>query len=426
MNYNQLSKKQLDQALSAARKKYNALLKEKLNLDLSRGKPTSEMLDLSMPMLDILTGDFTSPKGYDYRNYGIPDGIPELKEVIADVLDVEPDNVMVGGTSSLNLIYDVVTRAYCFGVCGATPWCKLPKVRFICPVPGYDRHFAILEQFGIEMIAVPMDDNGPDMDMVEDLVANDQSIKGMFCVPRFSNPSGIVYSDSVVDRLINMKTLATDFRIFWDNAYCVHSWYPDAPKLKNVFKQNVNLDRFYMFFSTSKITFCSGGISALIASDKNLQSQRKLLGIQTINYDKLSQYAHAMFLRNADNVKAHMAKHAEFMRPKFDLVLSTLKKRFEDNPDVKWTQPKGGYFFTVTTAPHCARRTIELCRKAGLKLTDAGCTHPLHQDDMDSSIRLAPSFASLEELEEGLEVLCCSLEIATLERRCSGEKNSNV
>ena len=417
MNYNQLDQKKLQSALAQAKKKYNALAKEKLSLDLSRGKPSPEMLDLSMPMLDVVTGDFVSPKGTDYRNYGYADGIPELKEVFADMLDVDVDNVMIGGTSSLNLIYDVVCRAYCFGVCGSTPWSKLPKVRFICPVPGYDRHFSILEQFGIEMIAVPMNEEGPDMDMVEDLVQNDQSIKGMFCVPRFSNPTGIVYSDRVVDRLINMKTLATDFRIFWDNAYCVHSWYPDAPKLKNVFRQEVNLDRFYMFVSTSKITFCSGGVSALICSEKNLASQRKLLSVQTINYDKINQYGHAMFLRSAENVEAHMRKHAEVMRPKFDLVISTLRNRFGDNPDVKWTEPKGGYFITMTTMPRCARRTIELCRKAGLKLTDAGCTHPLHQDDMDSSIRIAPSFASMEELQLGLEVLCASVELAILERR---------
>lgn len=416
MDYSTMSNDALQNNLAGAKKRHSLLVKEKLNLDLSRGKPCPEQLDLSMPLLNICNSTFKSPKGTDYRNYGYLDGVPELRAVLAQILDVDETNVLVGGSNSLNLMYDVLARAYCFGVCGATPWCKLPEVKFICPVPGYDRHFTLLEQFGIQMISVPMDDNGPDMDLVEELVAGDQNIKGMFCVPRFSNPSGIVYSNEVVDRLMNMRCAASDFRIFWDNAYFAHELYPDAPKLKNVFRcDNPNLDRFYMFISTSKITFASGGISALVCSEKNYASMHKMLSAQTINYDKINQYAHAQFLQSAENLRAHMEKHAAILRPKFEIIISALREAFDGCKEVRWTEPRGGYFITITTMPHVAHRVIELCKKAGLKLTEAGCAHPLHRDDMDSTIRVAPSFAPMEELELCGKVLTCSLEIATLE-----------
>lgn len=419
MDYSIMDKEERQNALAAAKKKYQALTKEKFNVDLSRGKPCAEQLDLAMPLLDMCNSTFHSPKGCDYRNYGWLEGVPELRAIVAEALDVDKESVLIGGSSSLNLIYDVIIRAYCYGVCGSTPWCKLSKVKFICPVPGYDRHFAMLEQLGIEMIAVPMNDNGPDMDMVESLVGGDAAIKGMFCVPRFSNPSGIVYSDEVVDRLCTMKTAAPDFRIFWDNAYFAHEFCDDAPKLKNVFgPDNPNPERFYMFVSTSKITFASGGISALVCAERNMASMRKLLALQTINYDKINQYAHALFLQSADNLHLLMKKHAEILRPKFEMVFNSLQEAFGDSHDVRWTQPKGGYFLTITTLPRCARRTIELCRKAGLKLTEAGCAHPLHQDDLDSTIRIAPSYADMDELAVACRILVASLDVAILEKRC--------
>ena len=419
MDYSTLSTEALQTSLAAAKKRHAALVKEKLDLDLSRGKPCPEQLDLSMPLLNICNSTFKSPKGTDYRNYGFLDGVPELREVLAEILSVDPANVLVGGSNSLNLMYDVLSRAYCFGVCGATPWCKLPVVKFICPVPGYDRHFTLLETFGIQMISVPLGEDGPDMDLVEELVANDQNIKGMFCVPRFSNPTGIVYSDATVDRLMNMRTAATDFRIFWDNAYFAHDLYPDAPQLKNVFCDgNPNLDRFYMFVSTSKITFASGGISALVCSDKNFASMHKYLTAQTINYDKINQYAHAQFLQSKENLQQHMAKHAAILRPKFEVIIAALRQAFDGGKEVRWTEPKGGYFITITTMPRVAHRVIELCKKAGLKLTEAGCAHPLHMDDLDSTIRVAPSYANIDDLDLCASVLVASLEYATLEELC--------
>ena len=416
MDYSTLSTEALNKSLTSAKKRHTMLVKEKLNLDLSRGKPSPEQLDLSMPLLNICNSAFKSPKGVDYRNYGYLDGVPELRELFASILEVPAANVLIGGSNSLNLMYDVLSRAYCFGVCGATPWCRLPEIKFICPVPGYDRHFTMLEQFGIQMISVPMGDDGPDMDLVEELVAGDQNIKGMFCVPRFSNPTGIVYSDAVVERLMNMRTAATDFRIFWDNAYFAHELYPDAPRLKNVFcAENANIDRFYMFVSTSKITFASGGVSALVCSERNYVSMHRFLSAQTINYDKINQYAHAQFLQSADNLKQHMAQHAAILRPKFEVIIAALREAFGDCKEVRWTEPKGGYFITITTMPHVAHRVIELCKKAGLKLTEAGCAHPLHRDDMDSTIRVAPSFAPLDELDLCAKVLVTSLEYATLE-----------
>lgn len=427
MDYSSLSVEELQAILSQVKKRHQVASKEKTVLDLSRGKPCSEQLDLSMPLLDISSSAFRSPKGMDYRNYGYLDGVPELRQFFAEVLDVPKENVLIGGSNSLNLMYDVLSRAYCFGVCDNTPWRSLPKIKFICPVPGYDRHFTILEQFGIEMIAVPMTDNGPNMDVVEELVLGDQNIKGMFCVPRFSNPTGCVYSDEVVDRLMNMKTAAGDFRIFWDNAYFVHDLYEGAPALKNVFGNgNPNPDRFYEFVSTSKITFASGGVCAMVCSDKNMASMRKFLTAQTINYDKINQYAHALFLQSPEHLREHMAKHAAILRPKFEIVLNALQRAFGDCPQVRWTQPKGGYFITLTTMPHVAKNVIEYCRKAGLRLTEAGCAHPLHCDDMDATIRIAPSYASLDEIEQGANVLTLCLEYAILEKLIEIKKSTKA
>ncbi|MBQ7653172.1 MAG: aminotransferase class I/II-fold pyridoxal phosphate-dependent enzyme [Clostridia bacterium] len=417
MDFN-VSVEELQTRFTNLKKKYAQLQREKFSLDISRGKPCAEQLDIAMPLLTTINGyEFDKP---DYRNYGFMDGIPELKKVFADVFQVSPDNVFLGGCSSLNLMYDVLSKAWCFGVLGGTPWCKLPKVKFICPVPGYDRHFSILEQFGIEMISVPMKDDGPDMDLIEDLVANDIYVKGIFCVPRFSNPTGIVFSDEVVRRLATMKTAAVDFRIFWDNAYCVHALYPDAPALANIFTiPDAVVDRVYMFASTSKITFSSGGTCCMVTSDKNYASLKKMFSIQTINFDKINQLEHALFLKDASNVAAIMEKHAQILRPKFEAVLSVFEQGFAGNKYVSWTKPKGGYFITLTVMNGTAKKVVEMCKRVGLTLTDAGATHPLHIDDLDSTIRIAPSYATLEDIIQACKVLVTVVDFAICEQLLS-------
>ncbi|NCA67157.1 MAG: aminotransferase class I/II-fold pyridoxal phosphate-dependent enzyme [Clostridia bacterium] len=418
MNYYGMTKDDLNNQFNNVKKKYAQLAKEKLSLDMSRGKPCAEQLDIALPLLDILNSSFKSPKGADYRNYGLMDGIPEMKAIFAELLEIEKEKVFVGGGSSLNLMYDMITRAYCFGILGNTAWCKLPKIKFLCPVPGYDRHFAVCELFGIDMISIPMNEQGPNMDLVEEYV-KDPAVKGIWCVPRFSNPDGVVYSDEVVDRLVSMKTAAPDFRIFWDNAYCIHELYPDAQKLKNIFKAAElagNADRVYMFASTSKITFGGAGISMVALSEKNLAATIKLAGIQTINYDKLNQFAHAIFLKSAENVRHIMQQHANIIRPKFELVDRILSEAFADCANISWSKPKGGYFITLKVPEGMAKKIIELCKKVGLVLTPAGSTHPLKQDDSDSIIRIAPTFPNITELEEASNVLVCCMSYAILEK----------
>lgn len=417
MNFTGLSRDEIQNYFSSLKKKYTALQKDRYNLDISRGKLSPEQLDLSMGMLETLNHSTDFRKIPDYRNYGYLEGVPELRSLFADILGVEKESIFLGGTSSLNLMYDVFAKAWNFGVLGGTPWCKLPKVKFLCPVPGYDRHFTILESFGVEMIAIPMDENGPDMNLVEELVLNDISVKGMFCVPRFSNPTGIVYSDEVVKRLATMKTLAVDFRIFWDNAYCIHTLYPDAPELLNIFNvPGAVADRVYMFMSTSKITFSSGGTCCFSTSEKNFASLKKMFSVQAINFDKINQYEHAKFLSDLPTVKLLMERHAKILRPKFEKVQEVFNEAFADNPDVTWTNPMGGYFVTLFAMPGTARRVVDLCRKVGVVLTDAGACYPLHLDDLDSAIRIAPSYISVDELETALKVLVICTEYAICEK----------
>ena len=421
MDYTNVSSNELQNRFATLKKKYAQLQKEKLSLDISRGKPCQEQLDLSMPLLTAVPADYKFEKGADYRNYGHLDGIPELKKIFADLFSVAPENVFLGGCSSLNLMYDVLSKAWCFGVLGGTPWCKLPKVKFLCPVPGYDRHFSILELFGIEMISVPMNEDGPNMDIVEDLVANDIYVKGIFCVPRFSNPTGIVYSDEVVKRLATMKTAAVDFRIFWDNAYCVHTLYADAPELLNIFAvPDAVPDRTYMFASTSKITFSSGGTCCMVTGEKNMASLKKFFSIQTINFDKMNQLEHAVFLKDVPTLTALMDKHAAILRPKFEAVLKAFEEGFEDNEYVTWSRPKGGYFITLTVMSGTAKKVVDLCRKVGLTLTDAGATFPLHQDDLDATIRIAPSYADIDEIIAACKILVTCVDYAICEKLING------
>ena len=419
MRYESLTAESLKKELAAEKKRYDAFVKEKLSLDMSRGKPAADQLDLAMPLLSALNENTKFPKGPDYRNYGLSDGIPELKALFSELFDVPEEYVYIGGNSSLNLMYDMISDAMLTGVLGGTPWTKLEgKVKFLCPVPGYDRHFNICEKLGIEMISVPMNENGPDMDIVEELVASDPMIKAIWCVPRFSNPSGIVYSEETLRRLAKMKVAAPDFRIYYDNSYFVHELYEDAPALANIFdiaKEFGTEDRIYMFSSTSKITFAGGGVSVIIASPKNMASIKEKMGWKTIGFNKVWQYAHALFLGSANNVRAIMKEQASRIRPKFDLVLNALKDSFGDSDLVTWNEPKGGYFICLKSPNGTAKKIWAACKKAGLTITPAGASHPLHMDDSDSYLRIAPTYPSLEELGKATEILMTVIKMAVIE-----------
>lgn len=393
-----------------------------LDLSMARGKPESSQLDLSVPMLDVVNKNtpFIGEDGMDFRNYGVLSGTMEAKKLFAEILDVKPENIVIYGIASLSLMYDTVSRAYIKGILGSTPWSKLDKVKFLCPVPGYDRHFTICEFFDIEMINVPMNDDGPDMDMIEKMVAEDESIKGVWCVPKYSNPSGIVYSDEVVRRFANLKPAAKDFRIYWDNAYCIHHLYPDnQPEILNIVKECAaagNPDMVYEFCSTSKITFPGAGVSAMAASEANIAETVKYLGVQTISHDKLNQLRHALFFPNMETLKAHMMKHADIMRPKFEKVLEMLEAELGDTGIAEWTKPIGGYFISFDGLEGTAKRIVSMCKDAGIVMTGAGATYPYGKDPKDSNIRIAPSFPPMDELVEACEVFILCVKIACIEK----------
>ena len=379
--FKDLSKSELMQILKVEKDKYDAFSRENIKMDISRGKPCSEQLDMAMPLLDILNSE--TKFDTDYRNYGVLQGIPELRKIFADVLGLDADNVIIGGSSSLNMMYDTVQRCMQFGVMNGTPWNKLDKVKFLCPVPGYDRHFAITEHFGIEMIAVPMTESGPDMNIVEALVASDDSIKGIWCVPKYSNPTGITYSDEVVERFAKMKTAASDFRIFWDNAYVVHDLYEDRhDELKNLMTSLLaygNEDRVYMYTSTSKITFPGSGVACMACSPNNVKDILSHMKFQTIGCNKIVQYAHALYLKDTENIHELMRKHAEICRPKFDTVLASLRCGLDGTGIASWTEPNGGYFISFDVMNGCAKRVWTLCHDAGLTITKAGSTLLKHR-----------------------------------------------
>lgn len=393
-----------------------------LNLSMARGKPSKEQLELSMPMLDVIDENtqFVGEDKFDVRNYGVLSGIKEAKQFFANILDVKPENIIVCGSASLSVMYDIIARAYIKGILGSTPWSKLDKVKFLCPVPGYDRHFTICEFFGIEMINVPMDENGPDMDMVEKLVSEDEAIKGIWCVPKYSNPSGYVYSDEVVKRFAALKPAAEDFRIYWDNAYIIHHLYPDEPaQLLNIVtecEKAGNADMVYEFTSTSKVTFAGAGISAVTASEKNIKSQLSMMNAQIISYDKLNQLRHTLFLPTLDAVEAHMAKHADIMRPKFEAVLDMLDKELNGLGIAEWTKPKGGYFIGFDAMEGCAKKIVSMCAEAGVVMTDAGATYPYGKDPKDSNIRIAPSFPTAEELMEATKIFVICVKLASIDK----------
>ena len=394
-----------------------------LSLNMARGKPAKAQLDLSMPLLETITTleDCVSTDGTDCRNYGVVDGLPEAKALMASMLDDDPENVIVCGNASLNIMYDALARCWSFGTLGSTPWSKLETVRWICPVPGYDRHFGVTEAFGIEMIPVPMTDEGPDMGEVESIAAFDENVKGIWCVPKYSNPGGITYSDEVVRRLASMVCAADDFRIFWDNAYCVHHLFDDAAEQDQLLDighacvEAGNPDRYFKFASTSKVTFPGAGISALAASPANVVEIKKRMGVQTIGHDKLNQLRHVRFLKDAEGLAAHMAKHAAILRPKFELVNRKLEESLADVGGCSWSKPRGGYFVSFDAPEGTAKRIVALAKEAGVTMTGAGATFPLKQDPRDSNIRIAPTLPPLEELDEAMDVFACCVKLAYAE-----------
>lgn len=416
--YKQLTINELESLKAVLLKEHEAFKAKGLSLDMSRGKPCSEQLELSAPMLGMSLGDYKSESGFDCRNYGLPDGIDEARRLFAEILGTEKYNVLVGGNASLQLMYDMIATAMLFGVSGdSEPWSG-KKIKFLCPVPGYDRHFTILETFGIEMINVPMNAEDPDIDMIERLVAEDESIKGMFCVPMYSNPDGFTYSDKVVRRLAAMKTKAADFRIFWDNAYCVHHLTDTPDVLLDIIGEcgnAANPDRALVFASTSKISFAGGGICCVASSLANIAYIRKHNFVKTIGFDKLNQLRHAKFFKDADGVTAHMNRHRELIAPKFKAVVELLESELRPHGLGEWHEPRGGYFISFNGMNGTAKRVVELCKQAGVVLTGAGATFPYGKDSDDKNIRIAPTFPPISELISAMEVFCVSVKLASVE-----------
>ncbi len=415
-----MSTSQLKEIESDLLKRYEDFKNKNLKLDMSRGKPCTEQLELSMGLFDVLKSseDYITSNNVDTRNYGGVDGIAEAKELFARMLGVDTEEIIVGGNSSLNMMYDLVIRAMVLGVPGSEkPWGKLPEVKFLCPSPGYDRHFSICESLGIEMITIPMKSDGPDMDLVEELVANDEYIKGMWCVPKYSNPDGITYSDSVVDRLAGMKTKAPDFRIFWDNAYAVHHLYDEHDELKDILaacKNAGNPNRVFIFASTSKISFPGAGVAMCASSRENINFIRKHMSFQTIGPDKINQLRHVRFFKSVEGIEQHMKKHAEILRPKFETVLEILDKELSGKGIAWWNKPRGGYFISLNTMEGCAKAVVSMAAEAGVKLTNAGATFPYGKDPLDRNIRIAPSYPPISELKQAIELLCICVQLVSI------------
>ena len=414
-----MTKSQISAELEKELQKYKEFLDMKLSLNMARGKPGADQLALSEEMYSGIPSPF-SEDGTDCRNYGGLDGISEARRLFGTILEAPAENVIVCGNSSLNLMYDAIARAMIYGSYkGATPWIKQDKIKFLCPVPGYDRHFAITESFGIEMINIPMTPEGPDMDMVEKYVQGDPTVKGIWCVPKYSNPDGYTYSDETVRRFANLKPAADDFRIFWDNAYVVHDLYDEGDKLLSIYneaKKVGNENIFLMFASTSKVTFPGSGISAVVSGKENIDFINSILTVQTIGFDKMNMLRHVEFLKDFDSLKAHMKRHADILRPKFETVLTAFERELSNLPNTHWTSPRGGYFITLYLEKGCAGRTFDLCKKAGVTLTNAGAPFPYGKDPDDSVLRIAPTFPPVEELKIAVQVLTCAAKIATLEK----------
>ena len=422
MQYNDMSKEELLALKESLNKEYAEAKAKGLALDMSRGKPSAKQLDVSLGLLDTInsSSDLKTLDGTDCRNYGVLDGIPEAKKLMADMMGTTPDHVIVYGNASLNIMFDQISRAYTYGILGNTPWCKLDKVKFLCPVPGYDRHFAITERFGIEMINIPMSESGPDMGMVEEYVSNDASVKGIWCVPKYSNPQGYTYSEETVKRMAALKPAAEDFRIFWDNAYVIHDLYDDnKDEIADIISECEkagNPDMVFEFASTSKVSFPGSGIAALATSANNIADIKKQLTIQTIGHDKLNQLRHVRFFKDINGLKEHMRKHAEFIRPKFEAVESVLEEELSGLGIGSWTEPKGGYFISFDAMDGCAKAIVAKCKEAGVKLTGAGATFPYGKDPKDSNIRIAPSFPTPEEMKQAADLFVLCVKLVSVEK----------
>lgn len=422
MYYDSLNEPALHREFEAVKRRYEAFRSRNMSLDMSRGKPGPEQMDISSEIFDVVGNamGFQNATGIDCRNYGGLDGLPELKTLFAEILGVEPSQVIVGGNSSLNMMFDTIAQAMTHGFSGK-PWMLQEKIKFLCPSPGYDRHFAICEHFGIEMIPVDNTPDGPDMDQVEALV-QDSAVKGIWCVPKYSNPQGITYSDDTVRRLAALKPAAEDFRIFWDNAYAIHCFSDRDDQLLNIYeecKKNGNENLVIQFTSTSKITFPGAGVAAQAAGPEDVARIKRRMGFQTIGPDKLNQLRHARIFTSVDKLRQHMKKHAAILRPKFQIVLDRLEKELGGLGIAEWTNPKGGYFISLDLPDGCAKRTHALCKQAGLVLTGAGATFPYGNDPRDRNLRIAPSYPGNEELELAAELLCICVKYAVLEQRCA-------
>ena len=420
--YKEMTTEELQSLRAELHNQYKEYQARHLELNMARGKPGADQLNLSMGMMDVLSSsdDLTCEDGTDCRNYGVLDGIAEAKQLIADMMEVPADNIIIYGNSSLNVMYDTVARAMTHGIMGNTPWCKLDKVKFLCPVPGYDRHFAITEYIGVEMINIPMHADGPDMDLVERLVAEDEAIKGIWCVPKYSNPTGNSYSDHVVRRFARLKPAAKDFRIFWDNAYGIHHLYDDVQdeliEILAECKKAGNPDMVYKFASTSKISFPGSGIAALATSHNNMEDIKKQLCIQTIGHDKVNQLRHVRFFGDINGMKEHMRLHANILRPKFEMVLNIFREELGGLEIGSWIEPKGGYFISFDALPGCAKKIVSRCKKAGVVLTGAGATYPYGNDPDDSNIRIAPSYPPVADLEIATRLFCLCVKLVSVDR----------
>ena len=420
--YKDRSREELLQEKELLEAKFQEIKGKGLKLDMSRGKPSEAQLNLSMGMMDVLnsTTDLRCSVGVDCRNYGVLDGIPEAKELLADMTEVSPDNIIIYGNSSLNVMYDTVARSMTHGVCGSTPWCKLDEVKFLCPVPGYDRHFAITEYFGIKMINIPMTESGPDMDLVEQYVNNDPSVKGIWCVPKYSNPQGITYSDETVLRFARLKPAAEDFRIYWDNAYGIHHLYEDKQdnliEILMACKQEGNPDMVFKFCSTSKVSFPGSGVAAIGASKRNIDFIKQQMTIQTIGHDKLNQLRHVRFFKDIHGMVEHMRKHANILRPKFEAVENILDRELGGLEIGTWTKPHGGYFISFDSLNGCAKEIVAKCKKAGVVMTGAGATYPYGKDPEDRNIRIAPSYPPLQDLITATELFALCVKLVSVNK----------
>ena len=420
--YKDLTKDELLTLKAALEEEYKTMESKGLNLNMARGKPGFSQLELCMPMLDVVnsSSDMRTMLGNDTRNYGDLDGIGECRRLMANMMSVEKDNVVVCGNSSLNIMYDTVSRSMTHGVNGSIPWCKLDRVKFLCPVPGYDRHFKITETFGIEMINIPLYDDGPDMDLVEKYVNNDPAVKGIWCVPKYSNPTGISYSDEVVKRFANLKPAAEDFRIYWDNAYCIHHLYEETQdEILNILDECTkagNPNMVYIFASTSKISFPGSGVSAVASSIENIEFIMSHMTVQTIGHDKINQLRHARFFKDINGLNAHMKKHAEVLRPKFAAVLDTLEAELSGLEIGSWVKPRGGYFVSFNAMPGCAKAIVKMCKDLGVVMTGAGATFPYGKDPLDSNIRIAPTFPSIEEMAVAAKVFVLCVKLVSVKK----------